>query len=80
MATAVPSTAVANPVGDRATVFVVGKDNRAHLRKIRRGMIVNGMIELLGGVDEGEQVVTVGQFNLHDNDRVSANNYGPWNR
>jgi len=79
MALSVPSTAIMNPVGDRAAVFVVGKDHRAHLRQVLTGVSVGGMTEILSGVQEGEQVVTVGQYNLHDNDAVNVNHYGPWN-
>jgi membrane fusion protein (multidrug efflux system) len=79
-ALAVPSTAIMNPVGDRATVFTVDKEKRAHLREIRRGMMIGGMTELLDGVQEGDSVVTVGQMELRDNDRVRVNESAPWNR
>jgi membrane fusion protein, multidrug efflux system len=77
---AVPSTAVINPVGDKATLFVVEKDGRAHARVVRRGLMADGMIEILDGLQEGEDVVTVGQLDLRDNDRVNANHSGPWNK
>jgi len=80
MALAVPTTAVINPVGDRAIVFVVDKDNRAHVREVRRGLMTEGMTELLDGVQEGEVVVTVGQQELRDNDRVTVNQAAPWNK
>jgi membrane fusion protein (multidrug efflux system) len=80
MALAVPTTAVINPVGDRATVFVVDKDNRAHVREVRRGLMTEGMTELLDGVQEGEEVVTVGQQELRENDRVAVNQSAPWNK
>jgi membrane fusion protein, multidrug efflux system len=80
MALAVPTTAVINPVGDRAIVFVVDKDNRAHVREVRRGLMTEGMTELLSGVQEGEEVVTVGQQELRDNDRVMVNQSAPWNK
>jgi membrane fusion protein, multidrug efflux system len=80
MALAVPSTAVINPVGDRAIVFVVDKENRAHMREVRRGLMAEGMTELLDGVQEGEEVVTVGQQELRDNDRVTVNQAAPWNK
>jgi membrane fusion protein (multidrug efflux system) len=80
MALAVPSTAVINPVGDRATVFTVDKENRAHLRVIRRGIMLGGMTELLDGIQEGEQIITVGQLELHDNDLVRLNQSAPWNK
>jgi len=80
MALAVLSTAIMNPVGDRATVFVVTKDNKAHLREIRRGLMVEGFTEVFGGLQEGDQVATVGQFGLRDNDLVNANHFAPWNK
>jgi membrane fusion protein, multidrug efflux system len=80
MALSVPDTAVMNPVGDRAAIFVVDKNNTAHMRMIRRGFSLGGRTEVLDGLDEGESVVTVGQFDLRDNDRVSANRFAPWNQ
>ena len=80
MALAIPSTAVMNPVGDRATVFVVGDDKKAHLREIRQGLTVEGLTEVLGGLNEGDQVVTAGQYDLRDNERVSVNQFAPWNK
>jgi membrane fusion protein (multidrug efflux system) len=80
MALAIPSTAIMNPIGDRATVFVVGDDQRAHLRAIRLGLMVGGMTEILGGVREGEQLVTVGQLNLREADLVDPNKVAPWNK
>jgi membrane fusion protein (multidrug efflux system) len=78
---AVPSISVIDPVGDKATVFVVDpKDGRAHARVIRRGLMADGMIEVLDGLEERDEVVTVGQLELRDNDRVNANHSGPWNK
>lgn len=79
MALAIPTTAVMNPVGDHAVVFVVTKDGRAHLRQIQRGLMVGGQVEVLAGLHEGEKVVTVGQFGLRDNDVVTADHFAPWN-
>jgi membrane fusion protein (multidrug efflux system) len=80
MALTVPSTAIMNPVGDRPTVFVVGSDHKARIRKVRSGLTVGGMTEILSGLQLGEQVVTVGQFGLRDNDRVEVNRFAPWNK
>ena len=80
MGLAVPSTAVIDPVGDRATIFVIDSDNHAHARVVRRGLMADGMTELLDGVQEGEQVVTVGMLELHDKDKVIVNQSGPWNK
>ena len=78
MALGIPSTAIMNPVGDRATVFVLDQGT-AHLRQIRYGLASHGITEVLSGLREGEQVVTVGQLYLHDNDKVQANAFAPWN-
>jgi membrane fusion protein, multidrug efflux system len=80
MALSVPSTAVINPVGDKAIVYVVDKDNRAHVREVRRGLLIGGMTEILDGLQEGEEVVTVGTQELRDNDRVVVNQSAPWNK
>jgi membrane fusion protein (multidrug efflux system) len=80
MGLAVPSTAVIDPVGDRASVFVIEADKHAHTRSIRRGLMADGMTEILDGLEEGEQVVTVGMQELRDKDRVLLNQSGPWNK
>ena len=80
IALAVASTAIMNPVGDRATVFVVDTANRAHLRQVRTGLSNGGLTEILSGLKEGEQVVVMGQFDLQDNDRVLVNQSAPWNK
>jgi membrane fusion protein (multidrug efflux system) len=78
-ALAVPSVAILNPVGDKATLFIVDGGNRAHIREIRPGLMADGMTEILDGLQEGEKVVTVGQLELHEGDRVTINRSGPWN-
>jgi len=78
-ALAVPSVAILNPVGDKATVYVVDGENHARIREIRPGVMADGMTEILDGLAEGEKVVTVGQLELHEGDRVTINRSGPWN-
>jgi membrane fusion protein (multidrug efflux system) len=80
MALTVLSTAVMNPVGDHATVFVIDDSGRARIRDVRVGLTVGNATEILSGLDENEQVVVVGQFGLHDSDRVRVNQSGPWNK
>lgn len=75
----VPSTAVVNPLGDRAIVYVVDRSQRAHSREIRVGLSANGVTEILAGLNQGEQVVSVGQGGLHDNDEVRVNQNAAWN-
>ena len=79
MALAVPASAIINPVGDRASVFVVGDDKVVHLRDIRFGSTSGHVTEVVSGLQEGEQVVAVGQRDLRENDKVQVNRFAPWN-
>jgi len=79
MALAVPASAIINPVGDRASVFVVGDDKVAHLRDVRFGSTSGHVTEIVSGLQEGEQVVAVGQRDLRENDKVQVNRFAPWN-
>jgi membrane fusion protein, multidrug efflux system len=76
----VPNTAVVNATGDRAIVYVVDGSQHAHIRDITPGLRANGMTEILAGLHEAEQVVSVGQAGLRDNDEVRLNQNAPWNR
>ncbi len=67
---AVPSIAIMNPSGEQATIYVVNDNDRANLRKVRPGAVVNAMTEIVSGLQEGEKVVTVGQLYLQENDKV----------
>jgi hypothetical protein len=66
----VPSIAILNPSGEQASVFVVDDTGHAIMRKIRPGIVVDAMTEVLDGLKEGEKVVTVGQLYLNNNDKV----------
>jgi len=67
---AIPSIAVMNASGEQASVFVVDASGHASLRKIRPGVVVDAMTEVRDGLKEGENVVTVGQLYLNNNDKV----------
>jgi membrane fusion protein (multidrug efflux system) len=69
---AVPSVAIMNPSGDRASVFVVDSRGRANLRKVGLGIVANAMTEVTAGLNEEEKVVTVGQLYLKENDKVHS--------
>jgi membrane fusion protein (multidrug efflux system) len=66
----VPSIAVMDPSGEQPLVYVVNDSNRANLRKVRSGIVANGLAEIVSGLKEGEKVVTVGQLSLKENDKV----------
>jgi Type I phosphodiesterase / nucleotide pyrophosphatase len=42
----------------------------AKIRKVKVGVVAEGMTEIIGGLAEGEQVVVVGQMALRDGDQV----------
>jgi membrane fusion protein (multidrug efflux system) len=70
-ALAVPSVALVYPTGTRESyVFVAGGDSVARLRRVKVGTSGDGLTAILGGLREGEQVVTVGHLYLRDNDRI----------
>jgi len=60
-APAVPEDAVVYE-GERARVWVVNPDRSVALREIRAGRTQNGMVEVLSGLQAGEQVVTRGSL------------------
>lgn len=71
-ALAVPTTAVINPFGESARIFVVNAENRAILTPVRVGMEASGMMEIVSGLNEGDTVVSVGTVDLRDKDKVAV--------
>jgi RND family efflux transporter MFP subunit len=69
---AIPSIALMNASGDQPSVFVVDATNHAKMRKVRPGMVVEAMTEIMSGLSDGEKVVTVGQLYLKENDKVQT--------
>ena len=67
---AVPDSAVMNPTGENASVFVITSDNHAVLRPVRFGMISGGWTEITSGLQEGDIVATVGPLYLQNGDKV----------
>ena len=58
-ALAVPEDAVVYH-GDTPCVWIIQQGNTAALREIRPGRSKDGMVEVLDGVNEGEQLITQG--------------------
>jgi cobalt-zinc-cadmium efflux system membrane fusion protein len=58
-APAVPQRAIVYE-GDTARVWVAEDDGTIAARSVRVGQIVDGMVEILGGLSPGEKVVTSG--------------------
>jgi RND family efflux transporter MFP subunit len=68
---AVPSVSLINPTGmQESTVFVLENGSTARLRRVKVGVVAEGMTEIIHGIEEGEPVVVVGQLALRDGDQV----------
>ncbi len=55
----------------KAKVYVV-KDGTAHLTNVAVGHVYNGMVEITGGLKDGDNIVTRGGFTIKDGDVVSV--------
>ena len=66
---AVPQQAIVYE-GDTAHVWVAGPDGTVAARSVRVGQTADGMVEILGGLSEGEKVVTSGALFI---DRAASN-------
>ncbi len=67
----VPSEAiVATPRGDQ--VLFVAKDGKAIRRKVTLGLEQDGYVQIIEGVEPGEQVVVKGNLNLKNNARINT--------
>jgi RND family efflux transporter MFP subunit len=68
----IPAVAIVTGI-DATSVFVVSGDT-VRSTKIVTGRREGDMVEVIGGVKEGEQVVTAGQINLSDGALISISN------
>jgi multidrug efflux pump subunit AcrA (membrane-fusion protein) len=55
-------------------VFVLSENNTVARRRIETGVIHDGSIEVVGGVEAGERIVNKGAGFLKDGDLVSVSN------
>lgn len=70
----VPSVALIYPAGTRDSALFVVENDLARLKRVKVGGVGDGRTAVLEGLREGEKVVTVGQLNLRDGDRVRLGN------
>jgi HlyD family secretion protein len=67
----VPAGALLNSDEGGEKVMVVGKDNLARERKVTVGVREGNRVQILGGVTEGEKVITSGGLGLDDKAKVT---------
>ncbi|MEO1658078.1 MAG: efflux RND transporter periplasmic adaptor subunit [Pseudomonadota bacterium] len=70
LALAIPEEAI-QPVGPRTYVFVADAENVAHRREISIGARYNGLVEVIGGLSEGDRVITEGVIRARDGQPVT---------
>jgi membrane fusion protein (multidrug efflux system) len=74
----VPSVAVIKK--QQKAMVVTVKDNHARIREVQTGNVTkSGEIEVLGGLEVGEEVVIFGQDAIQENDRLDTN-WHKWTR
>ena len=67
----VPRTAFVGSVASNQ-IFVVDSANTARLRNVIAGRIIGDQVEVLEGLNEGDQVITSGQINLTDGSKITV--------
>jgi len=67
----IPREALA-PTGETKKVFVISSAGIANERQVRIGEIQESFAEVVSGLEEGEQVVTMGWHNLSDGNAVTV--------
>ena len=71
-AVVVPKSALLVDPKAGSSVMVVDSDSHAHQRKVETGIQEDDRVEIVQGLKEGEVVVTVGEYGLPDNVKVSV--------
>jgi multidrug efflux pump subunit AcrA (membrane-fusion protein) len=59
-------------MGDVATVFTVDSNSVARVQPVKTGVSGGGLTEILGGLNEGDQVVAAGLEFLRDGQTVNV--------
>jgi len=71
----VPAAAIVRN-DNKAAVFVVGADNKAHRRDVVVGLVSDDDAQIVSGVRDGEKVVVKGQDELPDGATVTVEESG----
>jgi len=75
-AIAIPLVAILPSEPGASTVMVVGSDSLAHVREIQTGIREADKVQVLHGLEPGEQVIVVGGLGLEDKAKVRIENAG----
>lgn len=61
---------------DQRTVFVLDKDNFVQRKVLTTGYIGDGIVEVLGGLEDNERIVTGGQNKIREGSKVKSSEDG----
>ncbi|NCD07954.1 MAG: efflux RND transporter periplasmic adaptor subunit [Negativicutes bacterium] len=61
---------------DQRTVFVLDKDNFVKRKVLTTGYIGNGLVEVLGGLEENERIIIGGQNKIREGSKVKIDEAG----
>jgi HlyD family secretion protein len=67
----VPAEAILTATDGTTSVMVIGKDGHAHQTAVKTGLRDEHDVQILSGLDAGQQVVTVGAYGLPDGSKVT---------
>ncbi|MGC1171412.1 MAG: efflux RND transporter periplasmic adaptor subunit [Candidatus Acidiferrales bacterium] len=67
----VPAEAILTATDGTTSVMVIGKDGHAHQTPVKIGIRDDHDVQILSGLDAGQQVVTVGAYGLPDGSKVT---------
>jgi multidrug efflux pump subunit AcrA (membrane-fusion protein) len=68
----IPAAAILTGPNGQTSVMVVKSDDRAYAREVKTGIQQGLMIQVLSGLQPGEQVIVSGQYGLPDKTKVKA--------
>ena len=68
----VPSEAILTAPDGTASVMLIGKDGKAHQTAVKTGIKDDDDVQVLSGVNAGDQVVTTGAYGLPDGAKVTV--------
>ncbi len=73
----VPASALLKNAEGATSVMVVGADSRAHQHAVKVGVQQGDQVQIAGGLQPGEEVITQGAYGLPDNTRVQVESEAP---
>jgi HlyD family secretion protein len=71
-AVVVPASALLNGADGKTEVMTVGSDGRAHETEVQVGVRQDSEVQIVAGLQPGQQVITTGAYGLPDNTQVQV--------